>query len=300
MNLDDQTFSTATSAVKNINLLKIDQNSLNVYPKCCQNHIHSAIPQIYASEAVTDCATISSQEKTFLVYYSDVENIRINGHENPGASMEMEMFQRSQSTSPPKRVSEDCKGNVTNQEPGKPIKYSYLFYKATPRGQHPGFILLSVKHEKINNAQPTVRGVTGGHKATALPQRKISRKRFRKVTSCLHNSDSIRALDFDPLATGDASTLGANTNERSPTSSRFRVTRIADSSSWWIPENSEMYICVHDLRTSSLPDFVTRQHHKVLASLSSCAANYVECGRDFWNCLEPDYLQRVNKGKVFN
>ncbi|VDK39957.1 unnamed protein product [Taenia asiatica] len=186
--------------------------------------------------------------------------------------------------SPPERVADSYEGNVMKQEP------------ATPRGQHPGFILLSVKHEKIRNTQPVVRAVSGGYKATTLPQRKISRKRYRKVTPSSHTSDSTRALDFDLLSTGDASLLESIAKERSPTSSRFRVTRIADSSSWWIPENPEMYICVHDLRTSSLPDFVTRQHQKVLDSLSIDAANYGDCSRDFWNCLEPDYLQHVNRG----
>ncbi|KAL5970162.1 hypothetical protein TSMEX_002168 [Taenia solium] len=283
MNSDDQMLLKATPSVKNVNLLKIDQNSLNVYPKCCQNHTHSAIPQLYASEDVTDHAIPISQDKTFLFYYPDLGNIHIKGHERQGANLDIERLHSFQNMSTPERVAESYEGNVVKQEPAK------------PRGQHPGFILLSVKHERISNTQPAVRVVTGGYKATTLPQRKISRKRYRKVTPSSHTSDSTHALDFDLLSTGNALLLESTAKEKSPTSSRFRVTRIADSSSWWIPENPEMYICVHDLRTSSLPDFVTRQHQKVLESLSIDAANYGDCSRDFWNCLEPDYLQHVNR-----
>ncbi|VDM33615.1 unnamed protein product [Hydatigera taeniaeformis] len=198
--------------------------------------------------------------------------------------METGGVQILQTASPSEPVSDSDKGSPNVQQ------------SVPTLGQHPGFILLSVKHEKIHNAQPAARAIPGGQKATTLPQRKVSRKRLRKLTPGSRNPDNLRAVDFDLLSTDCVPNLGASVKEGSSARSRFRVTRIADSSSWWIPENPKMYICVHDLRTSSLPDFVKIQYQKVLSSLSVGAINYSECGKDFWNCLEPNYLQNVNKG----
>ncbi|KAH9285585.1 hypothetical protein ECG_00025 [Echinococcus granulosus] len=282
MSQDGQKLSVATVAGTSINLLKMDQ-SLNIYPKCCQNHTHSAIPQIYTSDDIIKCVTPNSQDKAFLFYYPNVDDVHANLPKSEDVTLKSERPGSPHFAPQPKCLPGEYNADEVRKPP------------VTTRGQHPGFILLSVKHEKINDALPSVRAVTGGHKTTSLPLRKISRKRFRKVTLTPHNSENIHLEDVDPLSTEDVLIFDPSMKEKSSTHSRFRVTRIADSSSWWIPRSPTMNICVHDLKTSSIPDFVAKQCHKITSSLSTATPNYNECSRDFWNCLEPDYLQNVKK-----
>ncbi|KAL5112387.1 hypothetical protein TcWFU_006794 [Taenia crassiceps] len=272
---NDQMLPTTPPSLEDIDLANDDRIFSNLNLNWCPIRTHSAIQQMYASQDAIDKSASSSQDSKFIYYYPDLDKLRMHVSKIEDSKLEIERDKILKSISPLEPVLEGTESSVVKEEPG--------------------FILLSVKHEKIRNAQPAVRSGTGGHKATPMPQRKMSRKRLRKVTPSSYNPENVCAHGCELLSANDASTMDANANERSPASSRFRVTRIADSSSWWIPESSGMYICVHDLRTSSLPDFVTRQHQKILASLSGTAANYVECSRDFWSCLEPDYLQHVNK-----
>nr|CDS22755.1 expressed conserved protein [Echinococcus granulosus] len=294
MSQDEKKLSVATVAGTSINFLKMDQ-SLNIYPKCCQNHTHSAIPQIYTSDDIIKCVTPNSQDKAFLFYYPNVDDVHANLPKSEDLTLKSERPGSPHFAPQPKCLPGEYNTDEVRKPPGKYFLFLLYFYKVTTRGQHPGFILLSVKHEKINDTLPSVRVVTGGHKTTSLPLRKISRKRFRKVTLTPRNSENIHLEDVGPLSTEDALIFDPSMKEKSSTHSRFRVTRIADSSSWWIPRSPTMNICVHDLKTSSIPDFVAKQCHKITSSLSSATPNYNECSRDFWNCLEPDYLQNVKK-----
>ncbi|VDD74181.1 unnamed protein product [Mesocestoides corti] len=159
---------------------------------------------------------------------------------------------------------------------------------------HPGFILLSIRHEKRGNdhsASPDCCAFTPNIKMNSTATRKFSRQRSRKPTPVGVNSGNslCRKFEVTTVETNDGPQLDQKPSH-SPRS-RFRVTRIADSSSWWIPDRTAMVICVHDLKTSMIPDFVQIQAQKLSSLQPSTEYSYDELKHTFWNCLEPKYLR---------
>ncbi len=163
---------------------------------------------------------------------------------------------------------------------------------------HPGFILLSVRHEKINNGS---NDSTGRQPSTSSYVKKPSfsgqrsfRHRVRKQTSSAANAPT---EGNGHGAVSDVRKAALETREPHSPHSRFRVTRIADSSSWWIPERVPTTISVHDLKTSTLPEFVNRQAKKAKSIYPSEEIPYDELRKAFWNHLEPGYLPSRLQGE---
>lgn len=157
---------------------------------------------------------------------------------------------------------------------------------------------MSVKHEKVRDVQPLARKLSG-HKGTGVPTRKISRKRLRKLTPNAINSSALLVDGVGFISAEDASKITSNMNEQSSSFSRFRVTRIADASSWWIPNNTPMNISVHDLKTSSLPDFVTRQYKKMQSGLLYTSPDRTQWNRDIREYIDRSLLTKISEGKFY-
>ncbi|KAL5111777.1 hypothetical protein TcWFU_003462 [Taenia crassiceps] len=207
---NDQMLPTTPPSLEDIDLANDDRIFSNLNLNWCPIRTHSAIQQMYASQDAIDKSASSSQDSKFIYYYPDLDKLRMHVSKIEDSKLEIERDKILKSISPLEPVLEGTESSVVKKN----------------------------LHEKIRNAQPAVRSGTGGHKATPMPQRKMSRKRLRKVTPSSYNPENVCAHGCELLSANDASTMDANANERSPASSRFRVTRIADSSSWWIPESS--------------------------------------------------------------
>ncbi|KAM3171848.1 hypothetical protein ACTXT7_015778 [Hymenolepis weldensis] len=187
------------------------------------------------------------------------------------------------------QVQSDAQATDLNVSPEAPT--------VTTKYQLPGFILLSVKHEKVREAPPPTRKISNGHKGSGAPTHKISRKRLRKMTPSSLNSGALFVDGVGFLSAEDASRFTSNMTEQSSSLSRFRVTRIADASSWWIPNNSSMNISVHDLKTSSLPDFVTRQYQKMQSDVSYTSQDRTKWIRDIRKYMEPNFPTKISEAQ---
>ncbi|KAM7540632.1 hypothetical protein Aperf_G00000043604 [Anoplocephala perfoliata] len=262
---------------KDLNSITFNPCEPNVYQQYVYGNTSIMVPQFHPRDDVFKYRVPNSPDERLLILCPNNGNINLIGlpeRASDSGTQTVRCQADNENTDLDSNKSEESRGDYDCKE-----KTAF---------QHPGFILLSVKHEKIREMPPLIRGVNGNFKGTAgLPVRKISRKRLRKTNSI--NSGALLVDGVEFLSAEDASKLTSNMTVHSPTLSRFRVTRIADVSSWWIPNNASMNICIHDLKTSSLPASVARQHQKIQSSVSYCTSYPTDWEQDFWKYLEPDY-----------
>ncbi|VDN98062.1 unnamed protein product [Rodentolepis nana] len=222
----------------------------NMYQQYVFGESHFEIPQFYSDEEVIRYMVPNSPDNRFLILYPYNGNIHLNRTSDRCFDSDTKSVQ----------IQTDIQATDFADSPEAPTEVI--------KNQHPGFILLSVKHEKVGEDPQPTRKSSSDHKGSGVPMRKISRKRTRKMTPISHNSGTLLVNGFGFISPEEASRLTSNMTKQSSSFSRFRVTRIADVSSWWIPNNSSMNISVHDLKTPSLPDFVTKQYQKLKSDVS--------------------------------
>nr|CDS31922.1 expressed conserved protein [Hymenolepis microstoma]CUU98558.1 hypothetical transcript [Hymenolepis microstoma] len=237
-------------SVEEIGSTPLDLCSPTIYQQYVYGDSHFEIPRFYSDEEVIRYVVPNSSDNKFLIIYPKDGNIRLN--ETSDRCVD--------SVTKTVEIQTDIQATDLADSPGAQTELI--------KSQHPGFILLSVKHEKVGEAPQPTRKISSDHKGSGVPTRKISRKRIRKMTPISHNSGAFLVNRFGFISPEEASRFTSNMTEQSSSFSRFRVTRIADVSSWWIPNNSSMNISVHDLKTPSLPDFVTRQYQKMKSDVS--------------------------------
>lgn len=169
-------------------------------------------------------------------------------------------------------------------------------FKKMPSRPHPGFILLSVRHEKINNAPEVIS--RNSSTSSSVRKNSIQRSVRHRIHKQSLGNEENEVTDKLPNA-GDVNDVILEVKE---SHSRFRVTRIADKRSWWIPDHAKTRISVHDLKTSRIPQFVTQAqqaNHSATVGDGYDAVPYDELRRDFWSRLEPGYLASRKKGGTF-
>lgn len=246
------------SNVEEIGSTPLDRSSPNMYQQYIYGDSYFEAPRFYSDDEVIRYMVPNSSDNRFIILYPNNENIHLN------------------------RTSDRCIDSVTKTVQIQ-TDIQATDFADSPGGQtdliksqHPGFILLSVKHEKVGEAPQPTRKISSDHKGSGFPTRKISRKRIRKMTPISHNSGALLVNGIEFISPEEASRFTSNMTEQSSSFSRFRVTRIADVSSWWIPNNSSMNISVHDLKTPSLPDFVTKQYQKMKSDISCNSYKFIK------------------------
>ncbi|VDL63059.1 unnamed protein product [Hymenolepis diminuta] len=259
-------------SVNEIGPIQLDPCSLNICQQYACSNSPFEIPRFYSGDEAIRYMVPNSSDNRFLILYPNSGNIRLNG------TSERRVESGTQTT----QVQTDAQVTDLSASPEAPT----------------GFILLSVKHEKVREAPPPNRKISNGHKGSGVPTHKISRKRPRKMTPSSLNSGALFVDGVGFLSAEDASRFTSNMTEQSSSLSRFRVTRIADASSWWIPNNSSMNISVHDLKTSSLPDFVTRQYQKMQSDVSYTSQDRTRWIRDIRKYMEPNFLTKISEGSI--
>lgn len=232
-------------SVEEVSSTPLDRCPPNIYQQYVYGDSHFEIPRLYSDDEVIRYMVPNSCDKKFLILYPNNGNIHLNKTSDRCVD----------SVTKTVRLQTDIQATDFADSPGAQTEII--------KSQRPGFILLSVKHEKVGEAPQPTRKISSDHKGSGVPTRKISRKRMRKMTPISHNSGALLVNGFGFISPEEASRFTSNMTEQSSSFSRFRVTRIADVSSWWIPNNSSMNISVHDLKTPSLPDFVTRQYQQM-------------------------------------
>lgn len=162
-----------------------------------------------------------------------------------------------------------------------------------------GFILLSVQREKYNyDSEPPGNMFRSSSLPSLMPHKilklKMSESQKYSTDSNTHSMKNKISFENDMVSHKSSQ---ASDMQTSSSTSRFRVTRIADKNSWWMPEKSTRALIVHDLKTSSLPEFVLKQVQESADIVKNISQdpNYCPTERfvkEFWRKLEPEYLNK--------